>query len=123
MTAGTWRRNAASSKQASRSARLSSARDRRVDREQLPQRAALVGGPQRGALDDRVGVLARQPAALDERDEDAAARVQPEAALDVLAHPLAADDEALDQAGHPDEHVVEEDRRVGQDHPLGASCG
>ena len=121
MTAGTWRRNAGSSKQASRSVRRELGGDRRVDREQVAQRAALVGGPQRGALDDRVGVLAREPAALDERDEDAAARVQPEAALDVLAHPLAADDEALDEARHPDEHVVEEDRRVGQDHPLGGA--
>ena len=33
------------------------------------------------------------------------------------------DDEALDEAGHPDEHVVEQDRRVGQDHPLGAASG
>ena len=29
-----------------------------------------------------------------------------------------ADDEALDQAGHLHEHVVEQDRGVGQDHPL-----
>jgi hypothetical protein len=44
--------------------------------------------------------------------------VQPEAPLDVLAHPLAADDEAFDEPGGPDEHVVEQDRRVRQDHPL-----
>ena len=28
--------------------------------------------------------------------------------------------EPVDQTGHPDEHVVEQDRRVGQDDPLGA---
>ena len=43
----------------------------RVGREQLPQRPALVGGAERGPLDDRVGVLAGQAAALDQRDEDA----------------------------------------------------
>ena len=90
-----------------------------VDREQVAQRAALVGGAERGALDDRVGGLAAEPATLDERAEDAAAGVQPEAALDVLEHPLAADDEALDEPGHLHEQVVEQDRRVGQDHPLG----
>ena len=91
MTAGTWRRNAASSKQASRSVEaISSRRPSGSIGEQLAQRPALVGGAQRGALDDRVGVLARQPAALDERHEHAAAGVQPEPALDVLAHPLAA---------------------------------
>ena len=44
----------------------------------------------------------------------------PRPRVDVLAHPLGADDEPLEQAGHPDEHVVEDDRRVGQDDPLGA---
>ena len=120
MTSGTWRRKAASSKQASRSVRRQPLGDRRIDREQVAQRRALVGGAERGALDDRVGVLARHPAALDERAEDAAAGVQAEPALDVLAHPLAADDEPLDEPGHPHEQVVEDDRRVGQDHPLGA---
>ena len=32
-----------------------------------------------------------------------------------------ADDETVDQLGRPDEHVVEEDRGVGQDHPLRAA--
>ena len=31
------------------------------------------------------------------------------------------DDETVDEAGHPHEHVVEEDRGVGQDHPLRAA--
>ena len=46
--------------------------------------------------------------------------MEPEPAGDVLAHPLGADEQAVDQPGHPDEHVVEQDRRVGQDDPLGA---
>ncbi len=119
MTVGTWRRNAESSKQASSSASAELLRDRRVDGEQLAERPPLVGRAERGALDDRVGLLAREAGALDERDEDPAAGVEPEAALDVLPHPLAADDEPFDEPRHPDEHVVEQDRRVGQDHPLG----
>src|SRR5438309_12051451 len=63
-------------------------RDDRIDREQVAERAALVRRAQRAALDDRVCLVARQPALLDERDEDATAGVQPQAALDVLAHAL-----------------------------------
>src|SRR5262245_12523391 len=92
--------------------------DRRVDREQVAEGPALVGCAEGGPLDDRVRLLTREAAAVDERDEDAAAGVEPETALDVLAHPLAADDEPLDQAGRLDQHVVEERRGVGQDHPL-----
>ena len=118
MIVGTWRRKAESSKQASSSARRSFLATVGIDREQLPQRAALVGGAERGPLDDRVGVLAGEASSLDEGDEDPAARVEPQASLDVLAHPLAADEQALDESGHLDQHVVEEDRRIGQDHPL-----
>ena len=94
--------------------------DRGVHRQQVAQRRSLVGGPQRRPLHDRVGLLARQPAALHQGDEHSRRRVQPQAAGDVLAHPLGPDHEPLDQAGHPHEHVVEDDRRVGQDDPLGA---
>ena len=67
-----------------------------IEGQELAQGPALVGRPQRGALDDRVGVLARQAAAVHRaRIEHAAAGVEPEAALDVLAHPLAAHDEAV----------------------------
>ena len=94
--------------------------DGRIDGQQVAQRGALVGRAQRRALDDRVRLLARQPALLDEGDAARDAGVQAEAARDVLAHPLGADDEPLDEPGHPHEHVVEHDRRVGQDDPLGA---
>ena len=45
--------------------------------------------------------------------------MEAQAARDVLAHPLGPDDEPVDEAGHLHEHVVEQDRGVGQDHPLG----
>ena len=80
---------------------------------------SLVGRPEGAALDDRVGLLARQPAVLDQGDQDPRRGVQAQPALDVLAHPLRPDDQPVDQAGHPDQHVVEQDRRVGQDDPLG----
>src|SRR5580765_7711821 len=62
--------------------------DRRIEGEQLAKRLTLVGRPQRRSLDDSVGLLSRQPATLYEGDEDAAAGVQAEPALDVLPHPL-----------------------------------
>ena len=95
--------------------------DRRIDREQVAQRRALVGGPERGALDDRVGVLARhrrprRPARRRTRDE--AWRPSPRAMFSRIRSERTM--QPVDQAGHPDEHVVEQDRRVGQDDPLGA---
>ena len=45
--------------------------------------------------------------------------MQPEAPLDVLAHPVGADHEALHEARHLRQHVVEEDRRIGQEDALG----
>src|SRR6478752_1730986 len=94
-----------------------------VDGEQVAERGPLVGGAERGTLDDGVGRLATHPAALDEEPQDPAARVQPQPPLDVLEHPLRPDDEAVDQLRGPDQHVVEEDRRVRKDHPLRAAVG
>ncbi len=93
-------------------------RDGRVRRQQGVQLDAVVGRPQGVALDDRVGVLACQPAVLDEGHQDPAAGVEPEPALDVLAHPVGADDQALHERGHLGQHVVEEDGGVGQQHAL-----
>src|SRR5262245_60794141 len=95
-------------------------RRHRVDREEVAQGRPLVGRAQRRTLDDRVGLLATEATLVDQRHEHARGRVQPEPAFDVLAHPLRADEQTLDQGRHPDEHVVEDDRRVGQDHALGA---
>src|SRR5580765_7380174 len=46
-----------------------------VHGQQVAERRALVGGAERGPLDDRVGRLAAHPATLDEEPEDAAAGV------------------------------------------------
>ena len=92
-------------------------RDVGIGGQEVAQRRPLVGGPERRALDDRVRLVAADTALLDERDQHPAAGVQSEAARDVLAHPLRPDDEALDETGHADEHVVEQDRGVGQDRP------
>src|SRR5207302_973492 len=59
------------------------ARHLRVHREELPERPALVGGSKRGPLHDRVRVLATEPAILDQRDQDPAAGMEPQAAVDV----------------------------------------
>jgi len=96
-------------------------RHRGIGRQQAVERQALVGRPQRIALDHLVGGLAGQPGPLDQRQQHAARRVEPEPALDVLAHSLRPDHQPLDQARRPDQHVVEQDRRVGQDHPLGGA--
>src|SRR5512141_2745340 len=55
---------------------------------ELTQLAPLVRRTQRRTLDDRVGVLARETALLDERGQQTARGEQPQAALQVLAHPL-----------------------------------
>src|ERR671912_2247400 len=82
--------------------------DHGVRLDQLTQLATLVGRAQRGALHDAIRVLARQPAMLDEHRQKAAARVQAEAALDVVAHSFRPYDEAVDDLPEPDEHVVEQ---------------
>jgi hypothetical protein len=119
MTVGDVAQEAVSSKQASSCSSVSFRATTGSTASRSRSGDALVGGPQGVALDDRVGLLAGQAAVLDEGHEDAAAGVEAEAPLDVLAHPVGADDEALDERGHPDEHVVEEDRGVRQDDPLG----
>ena len=43
--------------------------------------------------------------------------------LEVLAHPLGADRHLRRDPGRQVLHVVEADRRVGEDHPLGAGVG
>ena len=96
-------------------------RDGWVRGEQVTERAALVGSLERATLDDRICLLPRQATLLDQRHEDAGRRVKAEPALDVLAHPLRPDHEALHERGHLRQHVVEEDRGVGEDDSLGAA--
>ncbi len=92
--------------------------DRRVRRQDRVQLETIVRRPQGVALDDRVSLLAREAAVLDQGDQHPAAGVEAEATLDVLAHPVGADDEAVHEDGHPGEHVVQQDRRVGENDAL-----
>src|ERR1035437_2809953 len=92
----------------------------RLHRQQLAQGPTLVGCLQGGALDDRVGILPGEPAILNKRHKDPTAGMQAEPPLDVLAHPLRPDDESAHQPGYLHEHVIKQDRGVGQEDPLGA---
>ena len=92
----------------------------RLDRQEVSKRHPFISRPERRTLHDRVCLLAREARLVNERDEHARRGVEPEAAGDVLAHPLGADEKSLDETRHPDEQVVEDDRRVGEDDALGA---
>ena len=65
--------------------------------EQLPERSSRVRRGQGVALDDGVGLLTREAAFLDEREQDPARGMQAEASLDVLCHPVGAHDEPVDE--------------------------
>ena len=69
------------------------------------------------ALDHAVGVVADHPG-LHQREQHPLREQGAVGELEVLAHPLGVDDHALDQRQHAALHVVEQDRRVGQDDPL-----
>src|SRR5262249_16845377 len=62
-----------------------------VDGKQVAHRGSLIRGAEGGALDDRIGLVPTEPGFLDEREEHARRGVEPEAAFDVLAHPLGPD--------------------------------
>ena len=89
-----------------------------VGLEQRSQRPLLVPGAQGVSLHDGVGVLAAQ-AGLDQPQEHAAREHEAVRRLEVPQHPLGVHLEPLDQPAGAVEHVVEGDRRVGQDDPLG----
>ena len=114
-TVSTWRVYAARSKTASRSMRdaISSSA-----RHELAEVELLVPGAHRVALDEAVGVVARE-ARLDEREQHALAEEEVVARLEVAAHPLGAHDEAVDEPREAVEHVVEREERVGDDDALG----
>ena len=68
----------------------------------------------------RAGTPRRAPRPeLDEREQEPLAEEEAVARLEVLAHPLGADDEPFDQPGEAVEHVVDGEERVGKDDPLG----
>ena len=89
-----------------------------VGLEQRPQRPLVVPRPEGVSLDDGVGVLAAH-AGLDQPQEHAAREHEAVRRLEVPQHPVGVDLEPLDQPAGAVEHVVEGDRRVGQDDPLG----
>src|SRR6188472_3409333 len=82
----------------------------------------LLPGTHRRALDEAIGVVAGQ-AGLDERVEHALAEEEEVARLEVPAHPLGPHDEALDEPGEALQHVVEREKRVGDDDALGRRVG
>ncbi len=123
MITATCFRYAASSKQAASRSWPKRGDHVRVSLRQVAQRPALVGGAQRIALHDRVGILAREAAFIHQRGQQAARGVQAEAALDVLAHPLRPDDQAVDQAAEADQHVVQQDRRCRAARPAPPTSG
>src|SRR5450830_1718250 len=93
--------------------------DIRIGGEQLAQLAAFIGGTQRIPLDHSVRLLAGKAGLLDQGQQDAAAAVEAQAPLYVLAHPVRPDDQSLNQAAGLHQHVVEQDRGVGKEHALG----
>ena len=74
------------------------------------------------SLHDPVGVVARE-ARVDEGEQQPLAEEEAAASLEVLAHLLGTDDEALDEPGEAVEHVVEREERVGNDDALGRGVG
>ena len=93
-------------------------RDLVVGAAELAEVELLLPRAHRRALDEAVGVVARE-AGLDERVEHALAEEEEVARLEVPAHPLGPHDEALDEPGEAVEHVVEREERVGDDDALG----
>src|SRR3954452_6565659 len=87
--------------------------------EQLAQMHAGVPRPLGVLLDDPVRLVARV-AALDEREQHALGEERAVRDVEVRAHPVGMHDQAAHDADREVVHVVEQDRRVGQDDPLGA---
>src|SRR6476469_638925 len=77
-----------------------------VPTDELAEVLFLVPGAQGVPLDEPVGLVAVEPG-LDERQQKSLAEEEAVARLEVAAHPLRPDPEALDQPGAAVEHVVE----------------
>src|ERR1700691_4534512 len=93
-----------------------------VGGEQLAQGDAVVRGALRELLDDAVGLVARG-ALLDEREQHALGEERSVRELEVGAHALGVDGHALHERDRAVLEVVEQDRRVGQDHALDGGVG
>src|SRR4051795_9601143 len=88
-------------------------------REQLAQMRAAVPCALGVLLDDPVRLVARVPA-LDQGEQHPLGEQRAVREVEVRAHAIGVDDEAADDPQREVLHVVEQDRRVGQDHALGA---
>src|SRR4051794_21486652 len=88
-------------------------------RQQLAQVHAGVPRALGVLLDDAVRLVARV-AALDEGEQRPLGEQRAVGDLEVRAHPVGVDHEPAHNADREVLHVVEQDRRVGQDHALGA---
>src|SRR4051794_9481493 len=87
--------------------------------EQLAQMRAAVPRALGVLLDDPVRLVARVPA-LDQGEQHPLGEQRAVREVEVRAHAIGVDDEAADDPQREVLHVVEQDRRVGQDHALGA---
>src|SRR5919205_2008142 len=87
--------------------------------EQRAQRRAGVPRPLGVLLHDAVRLVAPHPR-LDEREQRPLREQRAVRELEVRAHAVGVHHEPPDDAQREVLHVVEQDRRVGQDHPLGA---
>jgi two-component system, OmpR family, response regulator RegX3 len=90
-----------------------------VELEQLAQIHAFVPRPERVPLNKAISLVPRE-AGLDEGQKDSLAEDEAMRGIEIRAHPLRIDDEAVDQPREPVEHVVESQERIGDDHSLGA---
>src|SRR5215217_1290562 len=95
--------------------------DARLGLEQLAQRRAGVPRLLGEALDDPVRVVALHGLGgmVDEGEQDPLGEQRAARELEVGAHAIGVDDHAAHDAQREVLHVVEEDRRVRQDHALG----
>src|SRR3954469_995954 len=87
--------------------------------EQLAQMRAAVPRALGVLLDDPVRLVARVPA-LDQGEQHPLGEQRAVREVEVRAHAIGVDDEAADDPQREVLHVVEQDRRVRQDHALGA---
>ena len=88
-----------------------------VGLEQRQELALAAPDPHRVALDDRVGVVTRNPL-LGQRQQDALRMDEAAEPVEVLPHRLRIDHQLVDHARKPRQRKVERDRRVGGDHAL-----
>src|SRR5271154_3234775 len=93
-----------------------------VDREQLAQRKALIPGALGELLNHAIGLVAGD-AGGDDREQHTLGEERAMRQLQVGAHPLRVDLHPFGECDRPMLEVVDQDRRVGQDHALDRGVG